>query len=71
MVEGDLANVIGWLRKEVQGPWRLSHIVKEAYSFDRSLNSFYWIPRKANVAVDELVKQGVHQEVYYCEAALE
>lgn len=60
IVEGDSAIVIGWMKNYNQGPWWLSHLIKEAAFLSASLNIlFMWIPREVNLMVDGLAKRGV------------
>lgn len=46
VVEGDSAIVIGQMKSGNLGPWRISHLIKEAVFLTSTLNiSFFWIPR--------------------------
>lgn len=63
VVDGDSAIVIRWMSKESKGPWRLTHLLKEATFLVSPLNiSFNWIPREANELADRLENWGVDKE---------
>lgn len=65
-IEGDSANVIGWMKNGKPGPWRISHLIKEAVFLASSINIlFAWIPREANSVANGLAKKGVNKEVLF------